>query len=124
MIVPTPIRAVLFYLDGTLVDSLDLIVGCYQHATQTLLGYTIAREQVLPTVGRSLPECLDVLAPGQGAALLAAYRAYNREHHDRLIRPTPGVAAMLAAVRGRGLATGLVTAKLLPGAQQALTLFD
>jgi pyrophosphatase PpaX len=121
---PTPIEAVLFDLDGTLVDSLDLIVTCWQHTTEQHLGYRIAREWVLPTIGRPLIECLDELAPGRGEALLATYRAYNLEHHDRLIRLPDGTHAMLHALRVRGLRTALVTAKGREIAGLALARFD
>ena len=117
-------QAILFDLDGTLVDSLDLIVACWQHATETHLGYRIPRETVLPTVGRPLLNCLDELSPGQGEAMLATYRAYNAIHHDTLIRLPDGTHTMLQALRAEGLKTGLVTAKGLPIAQMALDRFD
>ena len=122
--IPTPLQAVLFDLDGTLVDSLDLIIMCWQHTTEQHLGYRIAREQVLPTIGRPLGECLDELAPGQGEVMLAIYRAYNLEHHDHLIRLPDGTHAMLQALRDRGLRTGLVTAKGREIAGLALVRFD
>lgn len=117
-------QAILFDLDGTLVHSLDLIVACWQHTTETHLGYRIPRETVLPTVGRPLLDCLDDLNPGQGAEMLATYRAYNAIHHDDLIRLPDGTHTMLQALRDGGLKTGLVTAKGFPIAQMALRRFD
>ena len=117
-------QAILFDLDGTLVDSLDLIVACWQHTTEAHLGYRIPRETVLPTVGRPLLNCLDELNPGQGEAMLATYRAYNAIHHDTLIRLPDGTHTLLQALRANGLKTGLVTAKGLSIAQMALDRFD
>ena len=119
-----PLRAVLFDLDGTLVDSLDLIVACWQHATETHLGYRIPREAVLPTIGRPLQACLEELAPGRGASLFATYLDYNALHHDALVRLPAGTTAMLDALHARGRRTGLVTAKRLSSAQMAITRFD
>src|SRR6476659_3478378 len=122
---PTPpgLQAILFDLDGTLVDSLDLIVTCWQWTTEQHLGYRIPREHVLPTIGRPLVECLDEIAPGQGEAMLVTYRAYNELHHDNLIRLPSGTHAMLEALRVRGLRTGIVTAKGSAIAQMALRRF-
>ncbi|MCC6628784.1 MAG: HAD-IA family hydrolase [Chloroflexi bacterium] len=107
----SPYAAVLFDLDGTLLDSIDLIVQSFQHATLEHLGVPIAREAVIPTIGRPLTLVLEEMAPGRGAALWASYEVYLRQHHDDLVRLYPGVTETLAVLRDRGYPLGIVTSK-------------
>jgi phosphoglycolate phosphatase-like HAD superfamily hydrolase len=55
--------AVCFDLDGTLLDSIDLIAGAFQHATHTQLGRPAERVMVIPTIGRPLTAVLEEMAP-------------------------------------------------------------
>jgi len=104
-------HCLLFDLDGTLIDSIELIVRSFQHATATHLGTPLAREAIIPTIGRSLAGELERIAPGDGAALLATYRTFMLANHDDFVTVYPGVFAMLAAIRARGIPTGIVTSK-------------
>lgn len=76
--------AILFDLDGTLLDSIDLIVRSFQHTTALHLGAPIDRARVIPTIGRPLAAVLEELAPGRGDALFASDEGFLHEHHDRL----------------------------------------
>src|SRR5919202_1258117 len=102
------LRAVLFDLEGTLVDSVESIVRSFTHATQSLLGTTVPREAIVATIGRPLAPIFEALAPGRGAELLQTYRAYLNEHHDALVRAFPGTFDLLAA-RAAGMACAAVT---------------
>ena len=88
--------AVLFDLDGTLIDTTELILASCRHTfDRHLKGGCPPREALIATFGRSLPESLLEAAVAEGAAdphdlaarMLATYRAHNDEHHDALIRP-------------------------------------
>ena len=112
--------AVLFDLDGTLIDTTDLILASCQHTFgRHLKGGCPPREALIATFGRSLPESLLEAAVAEGAAdpyalaarMLDTYRAHNDEHHDALIRPFPGVEPMLVALRASGVRLGVVTSK-------------
>jgi len=116
-------HTILFDLDGTLIDTVDLIVACWQHATARHCGAAIAREMVLPTIGLPLHAALEAHAPGKGAALREAYQDHNRIWHDQLTLLVPGTIAMLAALRARGVRTGLVTSKRREALQMGLDLF-
>ncbi|MGN6362214.1 MAG: HAD family hydrolase [Thermomicrobiales bacterium] len=115
--------AVLFDLDGTLLDSVELIVQSYTHAVTTHLGGPVDRDGVLATIGLPLGPILEALAPGQGALLLETYRAYMSEHHDRMARLFPGAGETLRALRARGYQLGIVTSKSRASARLAFDLF-
>jgi len=119
----TPPLAVLFDLDGTLIDSIELIVRSFEHATGAHLRAPLGRDVILPTIGLSLVDTLERMAPGQGADLLRTYRAFMHAHHDTLIAEYAGVAPLLAALRARGLPLGIVTSKALSSAAPSFARF-
>jgi pyrophosphatase PpaX len=116
-------QAVLFDLDGTLINSIDHIVDCWQHTVRTCLGREIEREVVLPTIGRSLLECFEEIAPGRSDELFGVYQAYE-VHHDERISLVPGTRETLDHLKLAGLPLGVVTSKGLEIAGRGLALFD
>jgi len=117
-------RGVLFDLDGTLVDSLDLIVACFDHTYRTHLGATLPRAAIVSTIGRPLLATLEDSAPGRGSALFATYSAYHDVHHDDLLRPFPRALDAVRSLHARGLPLGVVTSKRDASARRALRRFD
>ena len=117
----TSVDAVLFDLDGTLVDTIPLILACYEHTlTSHIPGYDPGRQAIIGNLGRSLDDILFDYAQAAGVndpaetsrAMLRTYRSFQRVHLPLLIRPYPGVREALAALHARGLTLGLVTSKV------------
>ncbi len=108
-------------LDGTLVDTIPLILACYTHTLETHLpGYNPGRKVIIGNLGRSLDAILLDYATHGGAAdpaaesraMLETYRAFQRRNLARLIRPYDGVREVLHVLRARRLTLGLVTSKV------------
>jgi pyrophosphatase PpaX len=116
--------AILFDLDGTLIDSVQLILESYRH---TLASHGIpprTDEEWLRGVGTPLAAQFAPWQDDQGTleAMIATYREYNLANHDRMVREFPGVVETVRAVRARRLKTGLVTSKARSGALRGLRL--
>jgi pyrophosphatase PpaX len=105
-------RTWLFDFDGTLVDSVGLILESFRHATRTVLGLQPADDVLMAGVGRPLVAQMRELDRGRADDLVAVYREHNLAHHADLLRPYPGVDAMLAGLRRRGCAIAVVTSKM------------
>jgi pyrophosphatase PpaX len=113
---------VLFDLDGTLIDSIDLILKSAQFAF-TKCGLPAPTDaQWLTGVGRPLPVMFGHFAPGHESDLIAAYREFQMANHDELVTVYPGVPEMLATLAERGHRLGIVTSKVSTLAMRALTL--
>ena len=104
--------ALLFDLDGTLVDSIGLIVGSMRHAFRG--------REVCPTdkewtskIGTPLRNCFSDWAADADdvEVLVAGYREWQLANHDRLMSAYYGVAETLAALHQAGHRTALVTSK-------------
>src|SRR5262249_43272555 len=118
-----PYVAVLFDLDGTLIDTTDLIFQSYQHALAEILGREATVGDLLLGYGQPLyaafSALLDRLAlggtPDEGRGpidrLIAVSRAFNVARHDALAREFVGVRTTLFELGRRDYALGLVTSK-------------
>jgi pyrophosphatase PpaX len=117
------LRTVLFDLDGTLIDSVRLILDSYHH---TLAAHGLPpRTDADWLEGIGTPLSVQFAAwhdSGLLDALIATYREYNLKHHDRMVTVYPGVVDVIQELKREGLATGLVTSKNRSGAVRGLTL--
>lgn len=118
----TPTRAILFDLDGTLIDTTDLILRCFSHSWRAVYGLEHERAALVATFGIPLREAMRrLLAQTHGHAggdddhlverLLIEYRSFNVANHDVIARPFDGTRAVIEALRRRGYLIGVVTSK-------------
>ncbi len=102
---------VLFDLDGTLADTVPLIVATFRRTVSELLGWEPTPEQCKEWIGRSLTETFDLLAPGRSDELTAHYLEWNLANHRAYVRPFDGVTELVDALRASDRAFGVVTSK-------------
>lgn len=118
------LTTVLFDLDGTLIDSVRLILDSYHHTLAAHGFPAMSDEHWLAGLGTPLRVQFRHWSddPARLAALIATYREYNLTHHDRMVTAYPDVVPMVLAIRAAGFRTGLVTSKNRPGAVRGLAL--
>ena len=117
-----PLRIVLFDLDGTLIDSTDLIVSSFDH-TYRKMGRLMPAEQILADLGMPLRDTLQrYFAGDELERAMAAYIDYNLERHDAGVRQMAGVAHLVRRLKDAGLRLGVVTSKLRDTARRGLIL--
>jgi pyrophosphatase PpaX len=114
----------LFDLDGTLLDSVRLILDSYHYTTgihglprrsdaEWLAGLgTPLRVQFRDSVSATLSM----------EQLIATYREFNLANHDTMAVAYPGVVEVVRQVHASGIRLGLVTSKNRLGAERGLKL--
>ncbi|MEP6629594.1 MAG: HAD-IA family hydrolase [Lapillicoccus sp.] len=113
---------VVFDLDGTLVDTIGLIVASYQHAFTTVLGREEDEAMIRSWIGQPLIRGFRAIDAGHADELLSTYLAWNRANTERLIRRYAGIDTLLADLTSAGVRVAAATSKLRGPAQEAVRL--
>ncbi|NLM50002.1 MAG: HAD-IA family hydrolase [Clostridiaceae bacterium] len=104
-----PIKAVLFDFDGTLLNTNDLILESYKHAFKTVLDRDIPYDEFLSLYGRPLFKSLSAYEKHE--KLYYAYKDFNENGHDYLIKTFPGAKEGLLRLKELNLKLAIVTSK-------------
>lgn len=117
------IRTLLFDLDGTLIDTNELIIASFKYTFQQY-GMSLSREQAIEFIGPPLADTFRSAAenPEQAAEMISLYRKHNIQHHDAYVRSFPYVNETLMSLRAEGLKLGVVTTKARQTVEKGMTL--
>lgn len=115
-------RGVFFDLDGTLADTVELILMSYRHTMRTHLGEALPDARWLATLGTPLRDQLLEFARDhdEAVAMTATYTEFQRRIHDEMVKPFPGAAEVLVGLRERGSRVAVVTSKRAEVARRTL----
>lgn len=104
-------KALLFDLDGTLLDTNELIIESFLHVLGETFPGKYSRETVLPFLGPPLFETFDAIDPTLTETLTASYRKWNLERHDQMVAPFDGVVETLRQLKKDGYKLAIVSTK-------------
>ena len=117
-----PPLALLFDLDGTLVDSIELILSSFRYTFRQHVGEVPPDSKWIAGLGTPLFTQLKEFTQDDALAraMIATYRQYQLAHHDEFMRSYEGVTEAMAELRARGHTTAVVTSKMSDLAIRAL----
>lgn len=112
----------LFDFDGTLADTIPLIVDSFHHTFESF-GIPAFDEVVIRSwIGRPLVSVFGEYFPGREEELISTYRTWNLAQHDARIRRIDRIDDLLRALAERGIALGVVSSKKADTVRQGLRL--
>lgn len=116
------ITTLLFDLDGTLIDTNELIIQSFLHTLGIYYPDQYKREDVLPFMGPTLVETFDSMDKEKTDEMVRVYREYNISKHDSLVTEFEGVHETISILKEKGFKLGIVTTKRLEVVEKGLKL--
>lgn len=116
------IKAVLFDLDGTLINTNELIIESFQHAMKEHLNKEISREEVVMTFGEPLRYAMLRYDEENVDEMLRIFRSHNENRHDVLAKEFEGVYHGIKSLKEMGIKIALVTSKRKKMTERGLRL--
>lgn len=117
------IHTMLFDLDGTILDTNELIIQSFLHTFEGVTKEPVTRDHIIPNMGRPLVEQMQFFS-GRDAVddLVQKYRKFNIERHDALVKEFPYVPETLERLHAAGIKLGVVTSKVRVTTEMGLKL--
>lgn len=115
------INTILFDLDGTLIDTNELIIASFNHTfNHYQLNFT--REEMIGFNGPPLRETFHQIDPERAENMIATYRKHNLAAHDSYVKAFPNVVETLEVLKNKQVKLGVVTTKMNQAVTMGLTL--
>ena len=111
MIKQRSIKAVIFDLDGTIAETIPLIIKSMQHALSPLIEKEITATEITDTFGPSEVGTVMALAPNHIEEGFSRYLKFYSEYHDLCPTPFDGISDLLYKIKQKGIRIALVTGK-------------
>ena len=118
------IKAVLFDLDGTLLDTNELIYNSFNNMFKEILNLDLPKLEITRLYGVPLEKSLVKYTKDKEELdkMICEYRRYNAEHHDNMCAPFDGVVELLKSLKDKGIKLGIVTSKRKVVAERGMKL--
>jgi pyrophosphatase PpaX len=116
------IDTLLFDLDGTLINTNELIIESFLHTLEQFKPNEYNREDVLQFIGPPLYDSFASVDPACADEMCAVYRKYNLGKHDELVQEYEGVFETIKTLHEEGYKLGIVTTKVRKPVNMGLTL--
>jgi pyrophosphatase PpaX len=106
------ITTLLFDLDGTLINTNELIISSFMHTLNHYYPEKYQREDVYPFMGPTLIETFSSIDPDNVEEMVACYRKFNHEQHDLLVTEFDGVYETIRTLKENNFKLAIVSTKM------------
>ena len=106
---------VLFDLDGTLIDTIELIYQCYRLLFLNRFKYDVKREDIIPYIGIPLKDQflkhIPDLSEEELSDMADEFMNYQYSLYKEYLKPVPGSVETLKELKKEKIKTGVVTSR-------------
>ncbi|WP_419959527.1 pyrophosphatase PpaX [Psychrobacillus sp. BM2] len=117
-------KALLFDLDGTILNTNELIIESFLYVLGEKFPGKYSRETVIPFLGPPLFETFNGIDPALTETLTASYHKWNLEKHDQMVAPFDGVVETLQQLKNEGYKLAIVSTKRREMIERGLQLME
>jgi pyrophosphatase PpaX len=117
-------KYILFDLDGTLIDTNQLIIDSFKHTYKTHLNKDIEDKEILQYFGEPLITTLRRYSPENAEELYNTFIDYNESIHDNSVSLCCNIQECLERLKELGYILAVVTSKRAVMAHRGLELCD
>jgi pyrophosphatase PpaX len=114
----------LFDLDGTLINTNELILASFMHTLNLHCPGKYTKQDVLAIMGEPLYDQMSRFDPDQAEEMVKTYHVFNEEKHDELVLEFPHVRETLIELDRAGVPMGVVSNKRRLVVEMGLKRFD
>lgn len=117
------LQGILFDLDGTIINTNELIFQSLEYALDTVLHQKVSREILRTTFGLPLQQIMQDFGGEQAQELRDAFVQYSHAHENHIFL-FPYVVETLQQLKDMHIKTAIVTSRLRQSALRDLNQFD
>lgn len=116
------VETILFDLDGTLIDTNELIIASFTHTVEKYGDRPYTREEILDFIGPPLIDSLKKVNAEKVEDMMTTYREHNYANHEKYVEAYPTVVETIKTLKNAGFQLGIVTTKLSDTAKLGLKI--
>lgn len=117
-------KYILFDLDGTLIDTNQLIINSFKHTYKTHLNRDVPESDIYKYFGEPLITTLKRYSEDNAEELFKTYIDFNEREHDRSVTLCCNIKECLEDLKELGCILAVVTSKREKMTKKGLELFD
>ncbi|NIK79953.1 pyrophosphatase PpaX [Paenibacillus castaneae] len=107
------IKTMLFDLDGTIIDTNELIIRSFIESLEGIVPEGFDRDHIIPSMGEPLTDQMQRFSGLEDVTeLVAAYREVNLRLHDEYVKSFDYVNEVIEKLHQHGIQIGVVTTKM------------
>lgn len=116
------VRTILFDLDGTLIDTNELIISSFAHTLKQHIDRPYKREEILNFIGPPLRDTFLNLDEAKAELMFKTYVEHNLKNHDHYVAAYPTVVDTMKRLKKAGYQLGIVTTKIKKTAERGIRI--
>ncbi|MFD6439592.1 pyrophosphatase PpaX [Peribacillus sp. NPDC060186] len=116
------ITTLLFDLDGTLINTIELIIDSFTKTLDHYFPEQFKREDIIPFIGPTLVDTFSSIDSERVDEMIAFYREHNWKNHDLLVTQYEGVFETIQTLKQSGYKLAVVTTKKRDVVEKGLRL--